>query len=320
MRGIFYNSKQSLCSIWESGKLCYDILKNSSNYTLEYSEEQIIDYSYDFAIFNHHFSVNNWTTNEIISQFNKPTFCIVTEVSFNSNPIEYCPNYFSNYIVLDPTIQETEKIHGFIRPIEDFDISTVDNTKIDYIIPNIFSFGFATNGKEWHKIVELVQNDYDKANIHFNIPRGTYVPDYMHNSEIERINKNCNNIIKKPGIILKITNDCLSKQEIIKLCSTSTINCFFYTRGEQQLVNTGLSAVTDQAIASGRPLFVNNDKPFRHIHKYIKHYPNIGIKEAIENTQEGVLKMKEEWKSIHFLKKFEDILSKIINNYNFKLL
>ena len=309
MRGIFYNSKQSLCSIWESGKMCYEALKNSNNYTLEYSEEETMDFSYDFAIFNHHFTVNRWISNEIINKFKKPTFCIVTEVSFNSNPIEFSPNYFSHYIVLDPTIKETKNIHGFIRPIEDFDLSTVDNTKIDYNIPNIFSFGFATIGKEWHKIVELVQNDYDKANIHFNIPKGTYVPDYLHNNEIERIKKNCKNIIKKPGIILKITNDNLSKQEIIKLCSTSTINCFFYIR--EHIFVSGLAAVTDQAIASGRPLFITSDRTFRHIHKYIDYYPNISIKEAIENNQKGVLKMKEEWTRKEFLKKFEKILLQI---------
>jgi hypothetical protein len=71
----------------------------------------------------------------------------------------------------------------------------------------------------------------------------------------------------------------------------------------------GLSAVTDQAISSGRPLFVTNDRTFRHIHKYINCYPYIGIKKAIENTQEGILKMKEDWSSKNFLIKFEKILA-----------
>lgn len=306
MRGIFYNSKKSLCSIWESGKMCYDALKNSNLFTIDYSEDTFIDVSYDFAIFNHHPTVNNWMNENIIMEFNKPTFCIVTEVSFSSNPISYSPPYFSHYIVLDPTINETDKIHGFGRPLEDFTISNVDNEKIDYEIPTIFSFGFATSGKEWSKIVELVQNEYDKAFIQFNIPKGTYVPDYMHNSSIENIINECKSILKKPEIQLSITQDDLSKEEIIKICSTKTINCFFYNR--QHMFSSGLSAVTDQAISSGRPLFITSDNTFRHIHKYINYYPNITIKEAIENTKSGVLKMKEDWSKLNFLNKFETIL------------
>ena len=42
MKGIFYNSQKSLCSIWESGKMCYDALKKSNKYNLDYSEEKKI--------------------------------------------------------------------------------------------------------------------------------------------------------------------------------------------------------------------------------------------------------------------------------------
>jgi hypothetical protein len=31
--GIFYNSSTSACSIFESGKMCYEALKGSSKYT-----------------------------------------------------------------------------------------------------------------------------------------------------------------------------------------------------------------------------------------------------------------------------------------------
>ena len=35
MRGIFYNSVKKLCSIWESGRMCYEALKNSNAYVLD---------------------------------------------------------------------------------------------------------------------------------------------------------------------------------------------------------------------------------------------------------------------------------------------
>ena len=300
-KGIFYNSKQSLCSIWESGKMCYAALKNSGNFILDYSEKTNLDNSYDFAIFNHHFTVNNWINAEIVKQFNKPTFCIVTEIAFGSNPIEFSPNYMDHYIVLDSSITETTNIHPFGRPIEN---CLLTNNEINNEIPIIGSFGFATYGKEWDKIVECVQNEFDNAIIRFNIPRGTYVPDSV--SLLNDIQQKCLSKLTKPGIKLQITSDNLSKEELIKWCSQNTINCFFYFR--EHAFKSGLSAVTDQAIASGRPLLITSDCTFRHIHQYLNYYPNIGIKEAIEQTQEGVLKMKNDWSSNNFLNKFEQLL------------
>ena len=195
-RGIFYNSPKSLCSIWESGKMCYNALKKNNTFFLDYSEEKQLNCSYDFAIFNQHFSVNNWMNENMIRQFNKPTFCIVTEVSFSQNPIAISPDYFTHYIVLDPTIKETNKIHAFGRPIEDFDLSSINSDPADDNIPKIFSFGFATPGKEWHKIVEAVQNEYDTAKIHFNIPDGTHVGKVIHDSVLMDIRLKCKDILQ----------------------------------------------------------------------------------------------------------------------------
>ena len=63
----------------------------------------------------------------------------------------------------------------------------------------------------------------------------------------------------------------LSKEELILFCKKNTINCFFYYR--QHIFKSGLAAVTDQAIVSGKPLLVTYDNTFRHIHKYIDYYP-----------------------------------------------
>jgi hypothetical protein len=304
MKGIFYNSKESLCSIWESGKMCYDALSKSNKFTLDYSEEQTIDTSYDFAIFNQHYAVNNWMTREQTKEFGKPTFCIVTEISFKDSPIDGIPTFFHHYIVLDPTIKQTYTVHGFGRPIEDFDIST--QPYIERNVPKIGSFGFATHGKDWHKIVECVQNELDEAEIHFNIPQGTYIPNSMQNELVNTIYSSCNKIIKKPGIKLRITHENWSKDELIKFCCQNTINCFFYNR--EHIFSAGLSAVTDQAIASGRPILVTKDRTFRHVHHYLDYFPNVSLKEAISNSQLSVIKMKHDWSSSNFLSKFENIL------------
>lgn len=307
IRGILYNSKKALCSIHESGKMCYDSLSKSSLFTLDYSEEQTeIDNSYDFIIINHHPSVNCWVNEIMIQTFNKPTFCIVTEVGLNGNPIPSSPIYFSYYIVLDPTINETTNIFAFGRPLEDIDFLQNDDLTNENDIPKIGSFGFATQGKELHKIVQLVNNEFDYAEINLNFPVGHYVP--QHNDTMNDFYNKCRLINIKPGIKLNVTHNNLSKQEIVEFCRKNTINCFLYNRNGSGILGTGLAAVTDQAIVSEKPLLVSCDPTFRHIHKYIDYYPNTNIKEAIKNSKEGVIKMKNDWCSKNFLNKFENIL------------
>ena len=318
LQGIFYNSKQSRCSIWESGYMCYNALKNSDIYRLDYSETEYIDNKYDFLVVNQHPHVNSWITKEMIDRFHKPNFCIVTEVSFGNNSTAIIPQYFKHYIVLDPSIKDAYNIHGFGRPLEDFDIS--NNPPIEKDIPTIFGFGICTPGKEWDKIVELVQNDYDYADIHFNLIKGDWVTDDLHNVFFTDVNTKCNNALYKSGVKLKITSDFLTKEELIKICSIKSLNCFPYKRTNTHAL-TGLAATTDQAISAGRPILVTSDVTFRHTFKYVDHYPNIGIKQAIEQTQEGVLKMKEDWSSKNFLLKFEKILfstHKIHNNFDWQ--
>ena len=98
--------------------------------------------------------------------------------------------------------------------------------------------------------------------------------------------------------------DYFSKDELIKWCAQNSLNVFLYNRR----VGNGLSATTDQAIASGRPLSVSTNPTFRHIHSYIKPYPYLSLKAAIETTMPVVRKMQEEWSPRSFVLIFENLL------------
>ena len=301
MKGIFYNSRAAICSIHETGKMCYEALKKSKEYILDYTEDNIFIMNYDFMIVNQHPYVCNWINQDMVKKFGKLSFCIVTEVNLSTdNPVTKLPLFFDHYIILNPTIKETEKYHGFGRPIQDY----INLTKYNPNKPTIGSFGFSTPGKNWEQLVEVVNSEFDEAIIRINIPYATYVPNNIAN--IPFIKNICLSKITKPGIILEFTNIAYTQKELINWCSQNTINCFFYSRNHSH--STGLAAVANQAIASERPLLVTNDPTFRHIHKYIGYYPNISIKQAIEQTLDGVLKMKKDWSSDNFLKKFENIL------------
>jgi len=201
-------------------------------------------------------------------------------------------------MVLDPSIPETETILSFPRPL---DILPTKEKQPDSSIPIIGSFGLPTDYKAWDQIVERVNQEFDEAIIRFHIPYATHVPG--SDKRIRTIISQCEKHITKPKIQFEITQDVMSRQDLLNWCAENTINCFFYFRCH--ILIFGLAAVTDQAIASGKPLLVTSDRTFRHIHPYIPYFPDIGIREAIEKTREGVLKMRALWSAEKFLEKFE---------------
>lgn len=302
MKGLFINSQNSVCSIFESGKMCYEVLNSNKNFQLDYTEKSNIDFKYDFYIFNYHHVTNNWITKEFIDcNIRGKTLCIVTEVSNGGDVMPYTPKIFDYYILLDPTFDDTHNIFGLPRPLE-----IVNNLPpyIDHGYPIIGSFGFATDGKKWDLIVEGVQKEFNNALIKINIPHATYLP--YNDKRILKIENECKQVIKKPGIKLSITHDYLTKQELIKWCSQNTLNCFFYHRND-----IGLSAVTDQAISAKRPLLVNEGSTFRHILKYLLPYPKLRFKEAINSSGNMVYKMYDDWSPAKFNEKFNTILAKL---------
>jgi hypothetical protein len=129
----------------------------------------------------------------------------------------------------------------------------------------------------------------------------------MTQREIDRIIYSCNRLIVKPNINLQITNDYMSKEELIDWCSQNTINVFLYNRNQ-----TGMSATTDQAIASGKPILVSKNNAFRHVLQYLHPYPST-IKEAIETTLPAVRQMQKDWSPIQFARKFENIVLGVCN-------
>jgi hypothetical protein len=95
----------------------------------------------------------------------------------------------------------------------------------------------------------------------------------------------------------------MDKEQLVKWCSRNTINYFPYYRNMH-----GLAAVTDQAISAKRPILTTKNPTFRHLLKYIKPYPDISLKDAIQQNHKGVLDMNEDWSPINFCKKFESII------------
>ena len=282
--------------------MVYQCLLNSNQYKLDYCEVDVNDreikVGYDFYFFNYHPFTMAWLETAKLKKELGVVITMILEVAPN-DPFVMCPEkHFDFYCALDPTVKSTQhKVYAFPRPLEKvkFNLPDVYNE-----VPVIGSFGFATKGKGFQHVVDAVNKEFEKAVVKINIPYGDFVPDSDKYALL------LGNICKqraKPGIEVQVTHDFMSKEELIMWCGANTLNCFLYDRDMP-----GLSATTDQAIVSGRPLSVSANDTFRHITAYLPPYPVFSLRDSIEKSVPLVKSMEQNWQPEKFREQFESII------------
>ena len=326
-QGLFINTAVANCSIYESGRMVYSCIKESKAYKLDYlsldmfdvplfSEQNVIELleneapsnvsgpvAYDFFVLNwHHATMQPYLSAAAIRRLPGLRFTIVLEME-PEDPLKLVPpSTFHGFIALDSTAQRTDAIYPFPRPLE----GTPRNGKgVRRKIPVIGSFGFGTPGKGFELLIDAVNREFDNAVVNINVPDGTYAefnnihqqyyPDYVEAM--------CRRIAK-PGIEVRFTHDFMSPDELVKWCGNNDLNCFMYTRRQP-----GLSATTDQAIISGRPLLTLSNDTFRHILGYIPAYPIWSLRTAMRSSPALVRRMQRAWSRREFHKTFHQMLA-----------
>jgi hypothetical protein len=302
LHGIFINPAKANCSIYESGRMIYKSLLLSEKYTLDYLEidenNRKIPGNYDFYAFNYHFVTMGWLDTRSVRRLPGLKLTFVLEILPNDPFICCSSEDFDSYCALDPTMKSSDKrVYAFSRPLE------IPEKLVPYresAIPVIGSFGFATSGKGFELVVDAVNKEFDEAIVRINIPHGTYTEN-DHNFA-NYLSNNCKTAAKE-GVQVIVTHDYMTKEELIDWCGQNTMNCFLYNRNMP-----GLSATTDQAISSGRPLAISDNETFRHILQYIEPYPYRSLKETISLSQKEVLQIQKDWAPENFAKCFEQVL------------
>ena len=289
--------------------MIYDCLALSDKYEITYLEidenHREIPASFDFYVFNYHHVRMDWLQVNSIAKLPGIKITFVLETLPN-NPFVHCPyDIFDAYCTLDPTMDVRDKrVCAFPRPLETpQSIAPYKETSI----PSIGTFGFATFGKGFDLVVDAVNKEFEEAVVRINIPYSQFASrgksllkkqDYA-----DYLADVCKKTAKK-GIRVEVTHDYMSKKELIDWCAQNTLNCFLYNRNQP-----GLSATTDQAISSGRPLAISDNETFRHIHPYIKPYPLQSLKESINSSQQQVSTIQKDWSPRRFMERFENVLA-----------
>ena len=123
VRGLFINAPKANCSIYEAGRMIYDCLLLSRQYSLDYVEideySRDIPNSYDFYAFNYHHVRMSWLDSTSARRLPGLKLTFVLETLPN-DPFVLCPrDDFDTYCALDPTMAVSDsRVYGFPRPLE----------------------------------------------------------------------------------------------------------------------------------------------------------------------------------------------------------
>jgi FkbM family methyltransferase len=303
LRGLFLNTEKAICSVYESGRMCYDCLIRSEIYSLDYielsAEKREICLDYDFYIFNYHVVKMGWLDTKFIKQLPGFKATIVLEMSEN-NPFEsVSKDDFDAYLVLDPTCKHfVNNVYAFPRPLE-VGLNPITPYKAGEV-PVIGTFGLSIPDKGFDEVVRAVNKEFEAAYVRINVPNS----EHNTSQNVSDFKSLLAGLNLKDSIKVELSNHYFNKKELINWCAQNTLNIFLYNRR----IGVGLSTTTDQAIASGRPLAISTDPTFRHIHKYIKPYPYLSLKESIETTIPLVKKIQDDWCPPNFVLQFEAVL------------
>lgn len=323
-RGVFVNTARASCSIHESGRMVYRCLALCQDVELDYYSLDSIDIDafiasgelrlkpgiegevpradYDFWVFNWHFvTMAMHLDPAVIARIPAPKFTVVLELA-PGDPLQLVPpNVFDAYIALDPGAEKTETIYPFPRPL---DGAPRTQTEPPRDVPVIGSFGFPTPGKGFDVVVAAVNAEFERAIVRINAPAGDFVfTDAIHRTNYARYLEDLCRRVAKPGIEVRFSYGFLTPDELVDWCSENDLNCFMYNRAQP-----GLSATTDQAIISGRPLVTSSNDTFRHIHQYIPPYPLTSLRAALKESKPKVEAMQRDWSREAFNVRFSGML------------
>jgi hypothetical protein len=303
---LFLNSPRAQCSIHESGKMVFDALRDSQHFDWDYVDldQTFVSSrrSYGLAVFNYHPGTMPWLNLAQIQGLRCFTATMILE-TLPGSAFPMCPrDVFHVHLAIDPTIPEVAgHTYALPRPLASLRPPIDAGPLPD--VPRIGTFGFGTPGKGFERVVDAVNREFDRAIIRINLPSADFADSThaaLHGVPYVQYLIDLMRRVAKPGVEIEATHHFFTQTQLIDWCRENDINVFLYDRQQ-----SGLSATTDQAIASGRPLLVGDNPTFRHVHSYMHPYPFWSIREAMQHGSRAIARIQRDWNQDVFRERFE---------------
>lgn len=308
---LIISHKEEQCGVHQFGVSIAKVLSKSKKYNFQYAEcsnskeyfNVVNKYRPCAIIYNYHPSTLTWVKRKITRKIDVPHIDIIHEVTQEiADGID--DSFFDYHIAADPVLLLKNplvfKTGRLVRRIENqYDMPE---------IPTIGSFGFATEGKGFDRLVSTVQEEFDNAIIRLNIPFATFAD--PNGIAALAISKQCERLIVKPGIKLEVNHAFLSVEKVLDFLAQNTINAFLYEENKGR----GISSVIDLALAVRRPIAITRSTMFRHMHSAIPSVciENSSLREIIKNGFEPVDHFYEEWNEANLIWDYERIIESVL--------
>ena len=275
MKVLFLNHKKENCGVQQYGLRIYNIIRKSTNYIYIYAEVEnanefnnILKQCDDViaVIYNYCSGTMDWLNSNTVAK-GKKNIGIIHE--WTSDRFQQASSYFDAVCNIDPTVGECGKHYSLPRPIfEDINLSHIPSTKtirefIEYNegpeVPIFGSFGFGFPNKGHARVIEFIEQRFDRAIIKFVMPEAFF--DGNKNRTNSDTVARCHQQNKKKGVKLMITHEFFTEDDILKFLSSNTMNIFLY----DDLPGNGISSTIDYALSVKRPLGISTSHMFKHI-------------------------------------------------------
>lgn len=264
---LFLNHKRQQCGVYQYGKRLHDILKNYYEIDYEYHEVeteweycQLLDNNqYSAVIYNYYPLTMPWLNQHTIRHSPE-----------NIGILHECePAFFDKKIRIDPTAIETTHVYNIPRPLIQNIPPTDDKCDLadfqefvsyrDGDTPIFGTFGFGFTNKGVPKIVQMINEQYEKAIIKMLITCADFGGDYM---TIQQICDACFQEKTKAGISVMICTHFVSEHDLLLFLQSNTMNIFLY----DFMGGRGISSTIDYALSVKRPIGISDSYMFLHIY------------------------------------------------------
>jgi hypothetical protein len=266
---LFITHPHKQCGVYQFGKCLYDVLSAITEYNFSFIESTNEDTLFtliskekpDLLFYNYHPGTIPFIVS-LVPRLRRD-FPALIQLGFlheiNDLTIGYNLELFDFAVCADPSIKVKDRLFKTGRIIPQY-----TNLHPQPITTTIGSFGFGCAHKGYESLIKIVQNQFNKALIRINIAIQTPF-DSEGKIAIFRANE-CKKIITKPEIILDITHNFMTQNELVDFLAQNSVNAFLYDDSIRQGGMKGdISSTIDFALAARRPIAISKSSMFRHV-------------------------------------------------------
>jgi hypothetical protein len=302
---LILNREKEKCGVYQFGLNVYLAMKSSQKYEFVHAgcanqaqmTATIQKESPDVLIFNYYHLTMPWVTPLYTRSFGCTVLGTFHEVTAA----------FDLHICLDPDVKEVNpavKALGRIVP-------PYENSFPEPDLPTFGAFGFGLRSQGYETIIKRVQEEYDKAKIRLHIPENQIV-DPGGRYHASRTIQYCKNLIVKSGIELEVSQDFLSKEDLLDFLAQNTANCFFK---DPVPGRKGKSSALDFGLAVQRPILLTKCEMYDHV-SGVTPSPYIEDRSIRDIVADGFFPFesyRERWSEENFKVRLEEILDEVTN-------